>query len=392
MPPGTRRNATRVQRERHQAEAGQMASETLTSTARNAILAKFEELRCRYGELAAEMNRPEVAADGARITTLAKEHGRLRRIVEPYLEYRRLERQLTESRTMAKAPESDPELREMARVEAAELEVKSAELFDRILGLLVTDDDAAISSVIVEIRAGTGGEEAALFARNLYEMYLRYAERKGFAVELLDASPTDLGGFKEAVINVKGDGVYRCFGYEGGGHRVQRVPKTEAQGRIHTSAATVAVLPEPEEIDIKIDWDKDVLEHVSRAGGPGGQNVNKVSSAIRLEHIPTGITVSMRDEKSQHKNRAKARRLMLSRVYDHHMRAKQAERDQTRKTMIGSGDRSQRIRTYNFPQNRCTDHRINLDLYSLDRIMMGELDELIEALQERDRRQRLENL
>ncbi|MGB9623859.1 MAG: peptide chain release factor-like protein, partial [Phycisphaerae bacterium] len=181
-------------------------------------------------------------------------------------------------------------------------------------------------------------------------------------------------------------------GYEGGGHRVQRVPRTEAQGRIHTSAATVAVLPEPEEIDIRIDWDKDVIEHVSRAGGPGGQNVNKVSSAIRLEHIPTGITVSMRDEKSQHKNRAKARRLLLSRVYDYHMQAKRAERDQTRKIMIGSGDRSQRIRTYNFPQNRCTDHRINLDLYSLDRIMMGEMDELIAALQEYDRRQRLESL
>lgn len=369
-----------------------MASETLTATARNAIRAKFEELRGRYDELAAEMNRPEVASDGSRITALAKEHGRLRRIVEPYREYRRMKQQLAESRAMAEAPETDAELREMAHAETAELEAKCAELFDSLLLLLVTDEDAAIGSVILEIRAGTGGEEAALFARDLYEMYLRYAEQKGFSVEVLDASTTDIGGFKEVVINIKGDGVFRYFGYEGGGHRVQRVPKTEAQGRIHTSAATVAVLPEPEEIDIKIDWDKDVLEHVSRAGGPGGQNVNKVSSAIRLEHIPTGITVSMRDEKSQHKNRAKARRLMLSRVYDHHMQATLAVRDQTRKTMIGSGDRSQRIRTYNFPQNRCSDHRINLDLYSLDRIMMGEMDELIQALQERDRRLRLENL
>jgi len=369
-----------------------MASQALTTAARSAIVAKFEELRRRYEDLTVEMNRPEVAADSARITLLAKEHGRLRRIVEPYLEHRRLEQQLAESRAMAGSAETDPELREMALAEAAELETKSAELFDRILGLLVTDDDAAIGSVILEIRAGTGGEEAALFARNLYDMYLKYAERKGFSVEVLDMSATDLGGFKEVVINLKGEGVYRSFGYEGGGHRVQRVPRTEAQGRIHTSAATVAVLPEPEEIDIRIDWDKDVIEHVSRAGGPGGQNVNKVSSAIRLEHIPTGITVSMRDEKSQHKNRAKARRLLLSRVYDYHMQAKRAERDQTRKVMIGSGDRSPRIRPYNFPQNRCTDHRINLDLYSLDRIMMGEMDELIAALQEYDRRQRLESL
>lgn len=369
-----------------------MATQTLTSAAQSAVQAKFEELRRRYEDLTAEMNRPEVASDGARITALAKEHGRLRRIVEPYLEHRRLEQQLAESRALADAPDTDAEMRELARAEVAELEGKAGEAFESILGLLVTDEDAAIESVIIEIRAGTGGEEAALFARNLYEMYLRYAERKGFSVELLDMSPTDLGGFKDVVMNVRGEGVYRHLGYEGGGHRVQRVPKTEAQGRIHTSAATVAVLPEPEEIDIKIDWDKDVLEHVSRAGGPGGQNVNKVSSAIRLEHIPTGITVSMRDEKSQHKNRAKARRLMLSRVYDHHMQAKRAERDQTRKTMIGSGDRSQRIRTYNFPQNRCSDHRINLDLYSLDRIMMGEMDELIAALQEHDRRQRLENL
>ncbi len=369
-----------------------MTAEALTSAARESVAAKLAEVERRYEEITAEMNRPEVASEGARIVTLAKEHGRLRRIVDPYREYRRLEQQLEESRAMAAAADTDAELREMAHAEAAQLAEKMAAQFDRILGLLVTDEDAAIGSVIVEIRAGTGGEEAALFARNLFDMYVRYAERKGFTVELMDSSPTDIGGFKEVVLNVKGEGVYRHFGYEGGGHRVQRVPKTEAQGRIHTSAATVAVLPEPEELDVRIDWDKDVLEHVSRAGGPGGQNVNKVSSAIRLEHIPTGITVSMRDEKSQHKNRAKARRLMLSRVYDHFMQAKRAERDQTRRTMIGSGDRSQRIRTYNFPQNRCSDHRINLDLYSLDRIMMGEMDELLEALQEHDRRQRLANL
>jgi peptide chain release factor 1 len=257
---------------------------------------------------------------------------------------------------------------------------------------LVTGEDAAIGSVILEIRAGTGGEEAALFARNLYEMYLRYCDRKRFTVEVLDTSASDLGGFKEAILSVKGPGVFQCLGYEGGGHRVQRVPVTEAQGRIHTSAATVAVLPEPEEIDVEIDWDKDVVEHVSRAGGPGGQNVNKVSSAIRLDHRPTGITVSMRDEKSQHKNRAKARRVLMSRVYDAMIQAQRTQRDATRRNMIGSGDRSQRVRTYNFPQNRCTDHRVGLDLYCLDRIMQGDLDELIEALQKHDLEQRLRQL
>jgi peptide chain release factor 1 len=256
----------------------------------------------------------------------------------------------------------------------------------------VTSEDAAISSVILEIRAGTGGDEAALFGRSLYDMYLHYCEKKGFTVETLDVSPSELGGFKEIILNVKGTGVYQCLEYEGGGHRVQRVPVTETQGRIHTSAATVAVLPEPEEIDIKIDWEKDVIEHVSRAGGPGGQNVNKVSSAIRLEHVPTGLTVSMRDEKSQHKNRAKARRVLMSRVYDMTVQAQRSHRDATRRNMIGSGDRSQRIRTYNFPQNRCTDHRINLDLYSLDRIMQGDMDELIEALQKHDLQERLKQL
>jgi peptide chain release factor 1 len=244
----------------------------------------------------------------------------------------------------------------------------------------------------MEIRAGTGGAEAALFAHDLHDMYLRYCERHKLKVETLDASPSDLGGFKEVVLNIKGPQVYQQLGYEGGGHRVQRVPETETQGRIHTSAATVAVLPEPEEVDVQINWEADVIEHVSRAGGPGGQNVNKVSSAIKLEHVPTGITVSMRDEKSQHKNRAKARRILMSRVYEQEMLSQTSERDASRKKMIGTGDRSQRIRTYNFPQNRCTDHRIGVDYYSLDRMMQGEIDDLITALQEHDLQQRLENL
>ncbi|MBN1489428.1 MAG: peptide chain release factor 1 [Phycisphaerae bacterium] len=364
----------------------------LAEKAQKAVFAKLDALRERFEQLGNEMNRPEVAGDAAQITALAKEHGQLRHVVEPYLQYRRIDEQVAESRELLATPDTDVELRELAQAEIADLQEKRGELFEHVLDLVMTGDDAAISSVILEIRAGTGGEEAALFARDLYEMYQRYAERVGFRFETMDTSTTALGGFKEALVNIKGDGVYQQLGYEGGGHRVQRVPKTEAQGRVHTSAATVAILPEPEEIDIQIDWEHDVIEHVSRAGGPGGQNVNKVSSAIRLEHPETGITVSMRDEKSQHKNRAKARRIMLSRLYDHHMQMHRNERDAARRTMIGSGDRSQRIRTYNFPQNRCTDHRINLDLYSLDRVMQGELDGLIAALKEHDRRQRLENL
>ena len=243
----------------------------------------------------------------------------------------------------------------------------------------------------MEIRAGTGGEEAALFARNLYNMYMKYAEKRKWKVEGMSFAPTDMGGFREAIFSMKGPGVWKALGYEGGGHRVQRVPETEAQGRIHTSAATVAVLPEPEELEIEIKPDE-VVEHVSRSSGPGGQNVNKVSSAIKLEHIPSGITVSMQDEKSQHKNRAKAWRILRSRLYDLREKEKRAERDATRKSMIGSGDRSQRIRTYNYPQNRLTDHRINLSLYSLDKIIMGDMDDLIKALADYDKQQRLENL
>jgi peptide chain release factor 1 len=287
--------------------------------------------------------------------------------------------------------EADEDLKVLAEEELQQLEGKRQSLFDELVNSLVMADDMSVDSVIIEIRAGTGGEEAALFARDLYGMYTRYADSRRWKVEQLDFSASEKNGFREVIFSVKGPGVWSELGYEGGGHRVQRVPETESQGRIHTSAATVAVLPEPEEIDIQIP-PEDVVEHVSRASGPGGQNVNKVSSAIKLEHIPTGITVSMQDEQSQHKNRAKAWRLLRSRLYEYHQSKKRAERDSQRKTMIGSGDRSQKIRTYNYPQNRVTDHRINLSLYSLDKIMGGDMSELISAIKDYDKEQRLKNL
>ncbi|HRX85447.1 MAG TPA: peptide chain release factor 1, partial [Phycisphaerae bacterium] len=318
--------------------------------------------------------------------------GRLRYLADPYRALRKTMTSLEEARALIHEANGDPDLRELAQAELPELQERYHEQLEALKERVVTADDAAISSLILEVRAGTGGDEAGLFARDLYEMYLRFCQRKGYKVEVLDQSGSDLGGLKEIILNIHGEGAWRNLGYEGGGHRVQRVPETEAQGRIHTSAATVAVYAEPEELSIAINWDKDVEEHVARASGPGGQKVNKTSSAIKLVHLETGLTVSIQDEKSQHKNRAKARRILTSRVFDHFQRQQTEAVDSARKTMIGSGDRSQRIRTYNFPQNRCTDHRIGVTLYSLDKIMMGEMDELIDALQTHDKEQRLRAL
>jgi peptide chain release factor 1 len=355
------------------------------------LLAKLDELEARYSEIEKQIADPKVASDSAKLIALSKERGKLRAIVEKYREYKKTTADIKDTEEILKDSNADEDFKALAKEELGQLEDKKDSLLEEIANTLVMADEMGVDSVIMEVRAGTGGEEAALFARDLYNMYTKYAESRKWKLEQLTFSATEMGGFREVIFSIKGEEAWSELGYEGGGHRVQRVPETESQGRIHTSAATVAVLPEPEKVDIQIE-EADVVEHVSRSSGPGGQSVNKLSSAVKLEHIPTGITVSMQDEKSQHKNRAKAWRILRSRIYEHYQSQKRAERDSQRKTMIGSGDRSQKIRTYNFPQNRLTDHRINLSLYSLDKVMAGDMGELISALKDYDREQRLKNI
>ncbi len=358
---------------------------------KDSLLAKLDELDARFCQIEEQIAEPAIAGDSARLIALSKEQGKLKTIVTKYREYKKAIAGIEDAEQVVKDSEAEEDFRDLAKEELRELEDKKNTLLEEIRNILVMADEVGVDSVIMEIRAGTGGEEAALFARDLCNMYTKYAEGRRWKVEQLSFSTTERNGFREVIFSVRGEGVWSDLGYEAGGHRVQRVPETESQGRIHTSAATVAVLPEPEEPDIQIE-PGDVVEHVSRSSGPGGQSVNKLSTAVKLEHVPTGITVNMQDEKSQHKNRAKAWRILRSRLYEYYQSKERAKRDSQRKSMIGSGDRSQKIRTYNFPQNRLTDHRINLSLYSLDKIMAGDIGELVAALQSYDREQRLKNL
>jgi len=358
---------------------------------KDSLITKLDELEARFYEIEKQIAEPEVTSDSARLIALSKEQGKLRALVTKYRDYKTAIAGIEDAEQILSDSAVDEDFKSLAEEEVQQLEAKRTTLLEEIQNTLVMADEMGIDSVIMEVRAGTGGEEAALFAGDLYNMYIKYADNRRWKVEQLSFSATGTGGFREVIFSVKGESIWSELGYEGGGHRVQRVPQTESQGRIHTSAATVAVLPEPAELDIQIN-PNDVIEHVSRSGGPGGQSVNKLNSAIKLEHKPTGITVSMQDEKSQHKNRAKAWRVLRSRIYEYHRNKERAKRDLQRKTMIGSGDRSAKIRTYNFPQNRVTDHRINLSLYNLDKIMAGDMDEVITALKDYDRQQRLENL
>lgn len=351
----------------------------------------FEKLQSeyqRFRELEAALSDPSVSADPGRVTTLAKERGALAKVAIPYGRYLDLGRQIGEARKLIET-EPDDDLRAYAESELDALRGQEEEVAESLRTLLY-DRQAGVdrSGLIIEVRAGTGGDEAALFARDLVEMYRRYAEQRRWTFEPLEFVPTELGGFKEASFSIEGEGAYRHLQFESGGHRVQRVPETEAQGRIHTSLATVAVLAEPEEVEIVIR-PEDIETDVMRAGGPGGQHQNKTESAVRLTHRPSGIVVVCRDERSQHKNRAKAMRLLRSRLFDSLQEQARSERAEQRRSLIGSGDRSQRIRTYNFPQNRVTDHRIGLTLYQLDRVILGDLDELTGALIAHDRKEQL---
>jgi len=344
----------------------------------------LEEKLGRFEELEKQLLDPDVLAHPARVAAVAREHGSLAKMATKYRRFKQLNRQIADAGEMLKGP--DPEMRELAEAELPDLKRDRDKLWDDLVDLTVGGEDANRTRSIIEIRAGTGGEEAALFARDLYEMYKHYAEDRGWKVEIMDMNSTELGGFKEIILSVEGEGVYRQLQYESGGHRVQRVPETEAKGRIHTSAATVAVMAEPEDVEIELK-PEDYREDVFHASGPGGQHVNKTASAIRLTHLETGIVVSMQDEKSQHKNRAKALRVLKTRLYEARQAEQHAKRAQERKTKIGSGDRSQKIRTYNFPENRVTDHRINLSLYKLQSILAGNMDPLIDALTEAERQE-----
>ena len=347
---------------------------------------KLDELEKKFKDLELKLSDPEVISNPAELQRLAKEHAELSKIVEKYREYKEVLRRMEDA--MSLCDDDDEELRELAKEEVAQLKQVLETLEEELAFLLLPKDPDDDKSVIVEIRAGAGGEEAALFAADLYRMYVRYAERKGWKVELITANETGIGGYKEIVFRVEGRGAYSVLKYESGVHRVQRVPITEAGGRIHTSTATVAVLPEPDEVDVEIR-PEDLRIDTYRASGAGGQHVNMTDSAVRITHIPTGIVVTCQDERSQIKNRAKAMQLLRAKLYDLELRLQHEEMAMERRGQIGSGDRSERIRTYNFPQGRVTDHRIGLTLYNLEEILDGDLDELIFALATADQMERL---
>ncbi|MEZ0575931.1 peptide chain release factor 1 [Halodesulfovibrio aestuarii] len=350
------------------------------------MLAKLEHLERKFEDLEQQLSSPEVFGDQERYRKLTKAHSDLKDVVEAFRKYRTMQESLEENKELMH--DSDPELAEMAKEEVKELERQLPEMEEQLTILLLPKDPMDEKNTILEIRAGTGGDEAALFAGDLFRMYSRYAERIGWKIELLSTSETGTGGLKEVIALVKGDKVYSRLKFESGIHRVQRVPATETQGRVHTSAATVAIMPEAEEVDANIR-NEDLRFDVFRASGPGGQSVNTTDSAIRVTHIPTGLVVSCQDEKSQHKNKAKALKILSSRLLQKVQQEQHDELAEQRKSQVGSGDRSGRIRTYNFGQGRCTDHRINLTLYKLDAIMDGDINELIDALITADQTEKL---
>lgn len=350
---------------------------------------RLASVEARYEELSRKLTDPQVMADPAELRKVARAHARTGEIVETLREYRKVERELQATRELLEDGSADGELRELAEAELESLEQRQQDLARKLWLMLLPKDPNDERSVIVEIRAGTGGEEAALFAADLFKMYTRYAERRGWKTELISASPTELGGFKEVVFSVTGEGAFSRLKYERGVHRVQRVPVTEASGRIHTSTATVAVLPEPEEVEVEIR-PEDLEIDVFRASGHGGQHVNTTDSAVRITHKPTGIVVTCQDERSQLKNRERAMKVLRARLYNMMLQEQESRLARERRAQVGTGERSERIRTYNFAQNRVTDHRIGLTVYRLDAVLQeGDLDEFIDALILAEQSQRL---
>ena len=345
------------------------------------LIQKLDKIESRHRELERLVISPEVASDHQRYTSLVKELGQSKKLVDAYRKLKGVNAQLEEAEALLESDEKDEELLEMAADEAEELRRKEEELAQRIRKLIFIESADNQSNAILEIRAGTGGEEAALFAGDLLRMYLRYAENEGLKTRILDSSPTDIGGYRDVVVAIEGDGAFGKFRFESGGHRVQRVPVTESGGRIHTSLVTVAVMREPEAVEVDIDMN-DVQMDFYCASGPGGQKVNKTSSAVRLTHLPTGTIAQCQDCPSQRQNREQAMRVLRSRIYEKLQEESQAARDKTRRDQIGSGDRSGKVRTYNFPQNRVTDHRINLTLHNLQNVLDGDFQEIVDALNE----------
>lgn len=352
---------------------------------------RLQMLEDRYEELGELLSDPEVIADTKRFTELSKEMADLRETVEKYNQYKEVSQRISDDEEMLNEGLDDDEMTEMVKAELADSKDEKQTLEEEIKILLIPKDPNDDKNIIMEIRGAAGGDEASLFAGDLFNMYSKYAERQGWSIEVIDRNMTEVGGFKEVAMLINGKNVYSKLKYESGAHRVQRVPVTESAGRVHTSTATVVVMPEAEDVEIELD-PKDIRVDVYRSSGAGGQHINKTSSAVRMTHLPTGIVVAMQDQRSQQQNREKAMKILKARVYDYYASQEQDAYDENRKSAVGTGDRSERIRTYNYPQNRVTDHRIGLSLNKLDRIMNGELEDVIDALILFDQTKALEKL